>query len=392
MTSEPINVTVRPSAFPVEKYYEVSDIQTLVNESIYRASLDLDRFNFEDEMFLMLDEIRKSKRKKRIEAFILRTDYLLDDDGIMKQVEINTMSQCFLVFGPSVNRAHALMDKNVLISDTDVRIADFIVQLSGISTDMYGNRDSVCLMIDSDTSVNSSNYLEKMILIRMLKERGVVMLHVTMEDLKREASFGDGKFMFMGKVVFLVYYRWFYNFDHYDEESKKMRMNIERSDAISIPSVEIQILNSKMFQKLFCDIDILRRYTRIPERLARHFCEFRSPSEYDGSDNYVLKSVNEGGGSNIYEDFEKYRDSRKHFLMRKITSPSYVNRFLRDSEDRKVICEIGVFGNLIAVDGEIIRNERCGYLCRTKDEGSREGGVCVGAGALDSILTKQSNV
>ena len=64
-------------------------------------------------------------------------------------------------------------------------------------------------MIDNDTSIKSPNYLEKMALIRMVKERGMDMLHVTMNDLKSSPEFKDARFIFMGKLVFLVYYRWF---------------------------------------------------------------------------------------------------------------------------------------------------------------------------------------
>lgn len=384
-TGEPINVTCKPSDFPIEKYHEVAGLQTLINELIHNASLDLDRFDLEDNMSLLLDEIRRCKQKRRIEAFILRSDYLLDSDGVMKQVEINTMSQSFLVFGPIVNRIHSLMGNNVLVSDSDARVVDFVVELRKVFTDVYGDRDTICLMIDNDTSTNSANYLEKMILIRMLKEKGVDMFHVGMDDLRNDACFDDGRLLFMGKTVYLVYYRWFYNIDHYDEESRAMRMRIECTNAITLPSVEVQILNSKTFQKIFCDRQILGRYIGSPERLLKHFCEFRPPSEYDGSEDYILKSVNEGGGFNIYEGLEKYKDSRMHVLMKKIVSPAYPNRFLRDDEDRRMVCEVGVFGNLISVDQRIVRNESCGYICRSKDERSREGGVCMGAGALDSI-------
>ncbi|KAF9764550.1 Glutathione synthetase [Nosema granulosis] len=374
---KPVNFTQNPTLVSKKLFLEIKNLQRRLQILYYRLSLDLKSFSFEDDMYKFLSSII-STRKKPIKSFYLRSDYLLDGD-IYKQVEINMISQCFSIFGPIVNRIHALINNNTEISDSDVKFIDYLETLKNEYERVFKTKDTCIAMVDNDTSPSSSNFLEKMKIIEMCKKRGMAVLHVKIDEI----AFSKHKAIHKksSRDISIVYYRWFYNYDHYDSDSKDIRKKIEDSDAISLPSAEFQIVNSKAFQKILADENTLQRYTDDPKEILRHFGEFKDVSEDTvPQENWILKDVEEGGG-HLNKSI-----SKSSFLMKKFNSPSTPSKFIEDLETRMIISEVSIFGGLISVDGEIVYNEECGYMVRSKDANSLEGGVCIGAGGLDSLV------
>ncbi|EJW01934.1 hypothetical protein EDEG_03602 [Edhazardia aedis USNM 41457] len=282
----------------------------------------------------------------------------------------------------------------------------------------YENSKSVGLMVDNDVSFNSSNILEKLAIINKCKENNIDIFHVTFDDIRKKCIFlnketgkqidntdierylNDKKTidiefdMYYNNIrVFFVYYRWYYNYEHYTEEDIILRALIECSSAVSLPSVELQILGLKIFQIRFKNEHYLLKFLSQEDAktLLPFFGDYyKYTKEFVNKENkkdYVLKTLNEGGGNNLYDDeiLKFDGDPNRVFFMKKINGISHQNTFVNDIFQRNVVPEIGVMGWLVAKDDVILYNENAGYICRSKDVSSNECGVSCGFGALDSL-------
>ena len=166
---------------------------------------------------------------------------------------------------------------------------------------------------------------------------------------------------------------------------KKIRKNLELANVINLPSVELQMINSKLFQVVLSKKISL--YTEDYKEISRFFGEFiANKTEFDKFSNnksfkreeWLEKSVDEGGNSiNRKKDGSIY--------MKKFLSPTVKNAFLKDCIEINMINEVSIFGSLIVLNGKVLFNEECGYIVRSKNEVNLEGGICSGNGGLDSI-------
>lgn len=114
------------------------------------------------------------------------------------------------------------------------------------------------------------------------------------------------------------------------------------------------------------------------------------------SEAYVLKPQREGGGNNIYRSAiplflrslpdESYYNA--YILMELIKPPPLSNSIIREGKviTGAVVGELGVYGTILwDAEGNILGNERAGWLLRTKGSGVDEGGVAAGYGCVDSV-------
>lgn len=116
-------------------------------------------------------------------------------------------------------------------------------------------------------------------------------------------------------------------------------------------------------------------------------------------EDYVLKPQREGGGNNFYgsEILEKFNVSnsnselKSYILMKKIHSLPRIGFLLKQKELKTsgVISELGIYSFLIADDKNILENRYAGYLLRTKNFETNEGGVATGYSVLDSLVYEE---
>ncbi|KCZ78567.1 hypothetical protein H311_00396, partial [Anncaliia algerae PRA109] len=314
---KPLNVTTQPTKFPKKQYTSVKQLQPVINQLLYNAMNDSSLLDLKcnDKMFLILKRIIKAKnRKNAVEFMFLRTDYLLDISEKMKMVETNTISCSFVAYGPILNELHG-MKHSVEKSDSLESFVKMVKNCKKIFSKNYGVQGSLALMLDNFTDERCSNLQEKLILIKELKKEGVEILHVTEKDLNY-LTFRNNFMYYKNRPVFLLYYRWYYNAEHYSEEFIKIRIRIEQSNTISLPSAEAQLIGSKFFQLIFNDEEILRKY--INEQsisdIKNIFTVYKSIEEYKigDEDEYLIKSYSEGG-NNILES-----PNENCFLMKRI--------------------------------------------------------------------------
>lgn len=111
---------------------------------------------------------------------------------------------------------------------------------------------------------------------------------------------------------------------------------------------------------------------------------------------FVLKPQREGGGNNVYGEEVATtlrtltaQERHAYIVMDLIRPPTATSTLMSMDEAPLVIestSELGYFGTYIGdADSEVL-NEAPGYLLRTKNMASREMGIAVGLGYIDSPL------
>ena len=240
--------------------------------------------------------------------------------------------------------------------------------------------------------------------------------------------------------VTTIYFRALYSPAEYtSQEFWAARLHLERSAAIKCPSVLTQLAGSKKIQQILTSqspVDHLCHF--LPDVDNDTIASLRSTfaPQYDLSpdspglsialdperaSNHVLKPQREGGGNNIYRTaippFLKSMPSSdsysSYILMELIRPPQNATNIVLRSDGQvisgPVISELGIFGAClwrqrpkqphkqhdlegqngkanVGHDVEILHNIGGGYLVRTKNQDSDEGGVAAGFSSLDSVL------
>jgi hypothetical protein len=105
---------------------------------------------------------------------------------------------------------------------------------------------------------------------------------------------------------------------------------------------------------------------------------------------YVVKPMKEGGGNNYFgDDMIKILtdDSiiKSSIIMEKIASPEFKAFILKDDKVTEETCvsEIGIYGIILSNETSVLINKSAGFLLRTKNISSEEGGVMSGFSAID---------
>ena len=206
---------------------------------------------------------------------------------------------------------------------------------------------------------------------------------------------------------------------------------MEMSKAIKCPSVEFQLINFKKIQEVLQRKDILPQYLKTPlilylfneinrlldtpeeiEKIREDFVQLWSLDTVNEQteafalvkskpDDYVLKPQREGGGNNTYgvEILEKFKSQhatselKAYILMKRIKPtprPGFMLKKIQLNVEG-VISEFGVFSYLISEEKALLESKYGGYLLRTKNFETDEGGVATGYSVLDSLVYEEKD-
>ncbi|KRX09258.1 hypothetical protein PPERSA_05927 [Pseudocohnilembus persalinus] len=278
---------------------------------------------------------------------------------------------------------------------------------------IYGVENAKVLYIVEDEAWNlhDQRYSEV-----FLANKGVLSLRKTFEQLLLEATFDDkGRFFVDGDEICLVYFRWGYSPNHYyNEKIWELRENIELSKAIKCPNIKLILVNFKKIQLELQKQQVMDKFLedqnqqkQINHQFAKILELPEEEQEYQNliSDleinfhKWVLKPNREGGGNNLYgtEIIQKLKeinknDKKDYILMEKISQRPRIGHMLTH-EDLKVcgaVSELSTWGAFISESkNNIDYNIQGGYLNRTKNFLSNEGGLAVGMSVLDGLLIKK---
>ncbi|KAI5189575.1 glutathione synthase [Nematocida sp. AWRm77] len=422
------STTMFPSAYREEDVQRVFDLQRSVNEMVQKISEDKDMLDLlgagkltidgekidisasSDKMYGILEHIRTTKQRvQKVFGTLIRADYIENLEHVFKQVEINTISCSFIVSGQNTNKMHEELLRDpawaedfeksvgakpgkILVSEAPEKFAHFIKTVSEEYGKAYGSTGCF-VMLDVDASPSTKNYLEKKRIVDIAESVGVEALHVSVQDFLTGYALKNSKLFYLGKEVGIVYYRWLYNADQYSEKIVQMRVDIESSFAVSIPTAEVQIAGLKFFQKLLGAPSFLARYTTNPH-VGETFVQSLSVAEYKKNAPkrpYVLKPLHEGGGHNFFGDEARKKayelspkEAEGYIMMEEIEGRLRKNRTAHKPLG-DTIGEIGVFGYVIS-SPNVQESAPAGYILRTKYSYSKEVGVSAGFGSLDTII------
>jgi glutathione synthetase len=234
-------------------------------------------------------------------------------------------------------------------------------------------------------------------------------------EIVKVATFdSSNNLLIEGKIVSLFYFRAGYvEKDYLEEDNWEAREMIELCTAIKCPNMNTFLCTFKIFQyhllktenlkKYFTDDlivnDLLRFFTKIFYVQDLNDEEKKSLFKEMASDvsKYIVKPQKEGGGNNFYnedilkiiptgEDVSQLGDVIKSaIVMERVYPPEFDAAILFENKCKisKCVSEVSVYGIVISDDNTIHNNKSLGFLLRTKEKNSQEGGVLIGSSAVD---------
>uniref|UniRef100_UPI00358F37FD glutathione synthetase-like isoform X1 n=1 Tax=Myxine glutinosa TaxID=7769 RepID=UPI00358F37FD len=337
------------------------------------------------------------------------------DDMVLWQVELNTIAASFggvaskmLSLHRHVLRSAGLHHLIDLMPDNNpiAGIADAII----CARKLYKNPQALVLLVCHEFE---RNVFDQNCLHYILQERDVPFVRKTFAELDQQARLDDKRSLYIGqKEVAVVYYRTGYDPQQYDEVAWRVRRILERSLAACCPDIPTQLAGTKKVQQKLTSPDELSSLGLSGTCIARLQQTFTTIHGLDegeegdmavqkalaNPDQYVLKPQREGGGNNLYDedmvrvltsgrDGERGMDRAAYILMHRFRPPSSRNVVICPGAPCHVqpcVSELGVFGSYVRCGTEMILNNCCGHLLRSKSLALKDGGVMAGNAALNN--------
>lgn len=237
----------------------------------------------------------------------------------------------------------------------------------------------------------------------LVLDYGIPVLRTTLDEIGEHGQIREGKLQLRGRAAAIAYFRAGYSPDHYrGAHAWEGRRLLEHSETLSIPSVTIQLANTKKIQQVLADHAMLENFVEPEEASAlletmvrmAPVAEAREQALAD-PEGWVLKPSREGGGNNYFgaEMVEHLKalsdsDAQAFILMEAIRQQPF--RAVRLVEEKVVdgpcVTELGHFSYALWLEGKVKPEfeETEGYLLRTKDVANREGLVLGGYSFLDT--------
>eukprot|EP01016_Furgasonia_blochmanni_P049196 TRINITY_DN743_c0_g1_i6.p1 TRINITY_DN743_c0_g1~~TRINITY_DN743_c0_g1_i6.p1 ORF type:complete len:631 (-),score=182.75 TRINITY_DN743_c0_g1_i6:507-2399(-) len=306
---------------------------------------------------------------------VFRNDFMNDAASQRwLQVEYNTIAASFGCLSDIIQRMQKYILKNVcgLSKDSErVQISEntsLITEAIEKAHKIYNKEKSKVLFVVDDFE---GNLFDQRSLESSLLERGVECLRRSFSKIKDTLVVDPttGILTVEGKEISVVYYRCGYDPHHFrTEEDWTTREKLELSYAIKCPSVDLQLVNFKIFQLILQDDQHLHRFLSESEgnELKRNFARIWGINETNlpelkrlveaNPSAYVLKPQREGGGNNFYDDAIQKQfntldmeELKTFILMEKINPMSRVSMMIRNRELNVMdtISELGFYSYMI---------------------------------------------
>jgi glutathione synthase len=419
----PLALEPFPISAPVEA--RLSALTSSFNRLAWRVSRDLPFLRdaltraARGDSFLagLLRLAGTSEKQQGAQLSILRSDYFLieaREPGAprLAQVELNTIAASYPGLSGRVQALHRYLYSGRPEADRLVPNDPLNAIGAGFARAYaaFGKPGAWVAMV---VQPGERNRFDQRLLEFQLRDRGMEVLRVELEAIARNGVLRDGHLILAGRPVASAYFRAGYGPEDYrSEDAWRGRELIESSDAIPVPTVAMQLAGSKKVQQVLSRKERLAAYASPTEAAALHetFAGLFDPEEVipqgEGAlpawrvalrnpERFVLKPQREGGGNNWFdEDLVRVlagstKESRgAYILMERLRPLPRSTPLVRDGELREgpAVSEIGRYGVLYAEGGAEKLNVDAGYLVRTKDAESREGGVSAGFGFLGSLI------
>lgn len=419
-------IALLPMSFPENHWKQACEVSPIFNELIDRVSLDgeflqesLSRTKMVDAFTSRLMDIHsqmlENGKREEIRLGLHRSDYMLDEQTkLLLQIEINTISASFPGLGSLVSELHrSLLNQYKEQLGLDSRRIPRNAAVNGFAEALakaweeYSNPRAVVMFV---VQTEERNMYDQHWLSTVLKERyDVTTIRKTLAEIDEQGVLQpDGTLLVGDQAIGVIYFRAGYAPTDYPSESEwRARLLMEQSSAIKCPSISYHLAGTKKIQQELAKPNVLERFLENKDDIAKIRKCFAGLWSLDDSDIvkdaierpefYVMKPQREGGGNNIYGDDvrksllrlqeEGAEENAAYILMQRIfptIAPTYL---MRDGICHKdhAMSELGIYGAYLRNKENVIMNEQCGYLMRTKVSSSNEGGVAAGFAVLDSV-------
>ena len=374
---------------------------------------------------------------------INRSDYMVDVNEDIMQVEVNTIASSFGFLSAHVSRLHRFLlsryyDVNEYIRgeyhfDIDNidkvlptnKADEAIAAAMGVAFKYYHenfatkqtdknsqNTEPVILFVVQPNERNSFD--QRLLEYELWETHGIRSIRKSLCDIAEQGSLvgdADRRLVVDHSEVSIVYFRAGYTpLDYPSQVEWDARMMIERSLAIKCPCIQYHLVGTKKVQQELAIPGVLERF------VDKEYCELlrstftglwsldrREQNDADKAaivdaivnpNSYVIKPQREGGGNNLYGDDVKRaltqttEDELTAYTLMQRIFPKQINATLvriNELTCSDAIQELGVYGVFMCTEnGETLVNEQSGHLLRTKSATTDEGGVASGYSCLDS--------
>jgi len=365
-----------------------------------------------DDYVAFLLELMAHRPDVPVRLSVTRSDYFEAADGCgLRQIELNTLAASYIGLGGRVADFHNAWAARTGASwrARENRPIDGVVEGFVAALREYG-ASSGCVMFVVEP--NERNILDQRLLEIELSLRGVRVIRRTLEELGDCARIQNGELVVDHERVAITYFRAGLRLEElHSDAARRGWQVIAHSSTISVPDIPFLLAGTKKVQQLLTDRRILERFISVEDaaRVASSFALLAAldePITIEGSvlpaidaaranpERFVLKPQREGGGNNLYDQelvralsSMKRTQRNSYILMERLYPQSRPGVGLRHGVawEGEVVSEYGHFGVFLARGEEILLNRGVGYLVRTKNMNMHEGGICSGAGYLDSL-------
>ncbi|KAL5701608.1 Glutathione synthetase [Ranunculus cassubicifolius] len=415
-----------PTPLAQNQFLQACHLTPIFNELVDRVSLDgkflqdsLSRTKKVDAFTSRLLDIHSKMlqvgKKEEIRLGLHRSDYMLDAQSKdLLQIELNTISCSFPGLSCLVSELHRTLlnqyGEYLKMDSTRIpenmaanRFADALAK----AWKEYNNSRALIMFV---VQPEERNMYDQLWLCSILKEKyGVQTIQKTLLDISTEGSLQpDGTLLIKNQLIGVIYFRAGYTPNDYPSESEwSARLLMEQSTSIKCPSISYHLAGTKKIQQELAKPNVLERFLDDKDDIAKLRKCFAGLWSLDDTkimndvtehpESFVLKPQREGGGNNIYgEDVKETliklqkeggEELAAYILMQRIfptALPSFlvINGLVHQDY---AISELGIYGAYLRNKDNVVINEQCGYLTRTKASSSNEGGVVAGFGVLDSV-------
>ncbi|KAI8319861.1 glutathione synthase, partial [Martensiomyces pterosporus] len=433
-------VALAPSPIPRKEFEKVVALQPILNQLFDRISRDraflvstLESLGSADEFTSRVFDMYLKQEELGVEkpgvVGIHRSDYLIhapenepEASPKAKQVEFNTIASSFGSLSTIVGDLHRFLLQRTgydgLLKDGEVTedqlppnesltsIADGIAA----GFELYGNKDAIVAMVVQPNERNI--YDQRWVETRLWERHQIRVVRLSFAAILESCSVDSENRLFIGgQEIAVAYYRSGYApTDFPTEKEWEGRWLVEKSRAISVPSLAYHLAGCKKIQQVLAQPGVVERFVddRATADLVRECFVGLYPldSTKEGQQafqdavsspaNYVVKPQREGGGYNTYGEEipgllgRLSEEERKgYILMDLIRAPGFKSVLLRDGQlfASEVVSELGIYGIWVSdAKGNVVINRHGGHLLRTKASDVYEGGVAAGFAVIDSPL------
>ncbi|KAL3108880.1 hypothetical protein niasHT_011430 [Heterodera trifolii] len=427
-----------PTPFPRVIFEQAQSVHTLMQLLYFRVSSDIEflRENIQStaetnelmaDLLKIMNIVNEEGIKQPLNFILMRADYMSDmgkneqtgeTEYGLKQIEVNIGQAGGFVNSANITKLHRRTMALAGFDTSKEKMPDnpcdtMLINALVMAWKKFDDKDAIILIVAGKLYRDYEQYQLNYLMENVSKNK-IKIVQMSLAEAAEELTLGNDHSLRYGtQKVAIAFYRSFSSLR--DERIFNVRLMIERSTAIKIPTVANALASQKKIQQILAKPGMVERFFPHPNEadkvtaIRKTFTGLYGLDDPDNEntkrviqdaiahpDNYVMKPSREGGGNNFWGDEipKKLREMSRaelsgHILMQKVhpfSAPNYMVRPNDGVQHGNVVTELSTFGTLLGhvKTKAVLHNAQQGHYARSKPEGATEGGVYGGGGVVDS--------